>query len=310
MRRSFGLSARDLEGLRRRLDGVTVSFGVPAYNEGRGVIPTLESIRVACQECDLASKLTLSDSSDDERTAEAASAWAAQHPDVHLRIDRSKTRRSLKEANNVLMAQAETDLLIVLVGDATLPPRSLLELLFVMTDEPRPSVGFGCSYPDPSSSGSRASRWQMKVVHRHAMYLPKDAPRADGVLWAAWRDFFATYRFPVGSGSLHDDEELKRHLVATRTRMANVASAVAYKVPAGSLEDFKRQTERWFQVAEGTIRRDRTQIRAALREALEDPIGAAAYGYARARLGAARGSRTTYGEKWEVTYTAKRDRIP
>jgi hypothetical protein len=90
--------------------------------------------------------------------------------------------------------------------------------------------------------------------------------------------------------------------------MANMPGALAYKVPAGSVEDFVRQTERWFHVAEGTVRRDRGQLKAAIGETIADPLGAASYLWTRAVPARRYRSRVgAFDEKWEVTYTAKRD---
>jgi hypothetical protein len=287
-----------------------VEFGVPAYNEGAGVVRTLESIRVAADACGLAPAIRLSDSSDTRQTADAATAWAGNHDDVRFDLDYSEERRSLKAANNVLLDKATADIIVVSVGDAVVPPRSLLLLLSALTVEPRPVVAFGCSYPDPSARSLRfrASAWQIRVVQRLAASLPPDAPRADGVLWAAGRGFYAGYRFPTGAGSLHDDEELKRHLVRQRLRIGNVAGAIAYKIPAGSFDDFARQTDRWFHVAEGTVQRDPRQLRAAAAMAVRDPLGAALYVFARARLLVRRRRQPlAHSEQWDVTYSAKRD---
>lgn len=297
--------------LHTKLGGVTVEFGVSAYNEGRGVVRTLESLRSAGGKCGLPVRILLSDSSDTTETIDAAVEWAAScADDVDLQIDYSERRRSLKEANNVLLDRASSDLIVVAVGDAVIPPSSLMHLLLMAVSQPKPVVTFGCSYPDPEARSFRfrASAWQMRVVQRLAASLARDAPRADGVLWATWRGFYRHYRFPIGVGSLHDDEELKRYLIANELRLGNAADAIAYKIPAGSLEDFFRQTDRWFQVAEGTVQRNKTQLRAAVREAIADPVGAIAYALARARLSRRRRrSPLSHTEQWDVTYTAKRD---
>jgi len=288
-----------------------VEFGVSAYNEGAGVVRTLESIRVAAHACGLPPAIRLSDSSDTPRTADAAIAWAAVRADVHFDLDYSDERRSLKAANNVLLDKATADIIVVSVGDAVVLPRSLFLLLSALTVEPRPVVAFGCSYPDPSARSLRfrASAWQIRVVQKLAASLPPDAPRADGVLWAAGRAFYADYRFPTGNGSLHDDEELKRYLVRKGLRIGNVAEAIAYKIPAGSFDDFARQTDRWFHVAEGTVRRDPRDLHAAATMALRDPLGAALYVFARVRLLVRRRRQPlAHSEQWDVTYTAKRDR--
>lgn len=288
-----------------------MSFGVPAYNEGAGIVHCLSSIETAARACGLSSvQIIVSDSSDSSTTAKAAADWAKGRSDVSIAIDRSGRRRSLKEANNVILQSASTDLLIIAVADVVVPPQSLAALLQALLAPARPAVAFGISYPDPSVRGARyrASAWQMRVVRRYAASLPRDAPRADGALWGAQRSFYSEYRFPVGTGALHDDEELKLHLAREGVPMWNAWDALALKVPAGTLVDFIRQTDRYHEVAGGNLRRDGGQIRAAFAEAIHDPLGALLYSYARARLALRRRRpRGTYTETWDVTYSAKRD---
>jgi hypothetical protein len=288
-----------------------VSFGVPTYEEGAGVRDTLESLRTAATACGLPCRVVLSDSSETTETVDAARSWAGAFPDVELVVDRSERRRSLKEANNAILEAAHSDVLVIAVGDVLVPADSLAELLVALATEPRPAVAFGCSFPDPAARGLqyRASAWQIRATWRLASLLPDDYPRADGALWGSWRSFYAGYRFPVGSGALHDDAELLHHLVEHRIPLRNAWRARALKIPAATYRDFRRQTSRWMQVA-GSRRRLRQELHAAAQEAVRDPLGAAAYAASRARLAFERSGLERHTEHWEVTSSAKRGGRP
>jgi glycosyltransferase involved in cell wall biosynthesis len=311
---SIGPSPGDLVQVRAALDGVSVAFGVPAYNEGPGIVHALASIEAAARACGLPfADVLVSDSSDTRATVDAAARWAEDRGFVRLTIDRSERRRSLKEANNVILEWATADLIVIAVADVVVPAESLAALLRGLLAPAEPAVAFGISYPDPSrrTLEYRASAWQMRVVQRYAASLPRDAPRADGALWGAHRAFYRAYRFPVGAGALHDDEELKLHLMRNRIPMWNAWDAVALKVPAGAVADFIRQTDRYHQVAGENLRRDSGQIKAAVIEACRDPLGALLYAYGRARLLLRRSKgRERHTETWDVTYSAKRDGAP
>jgi predicted dehydrogenase len=296
------------ETLAARLDGATVAFGVPTFNEGAGVHDTLDSLAAAAAECGITRfRVVLSDSSETAETVDAARAWSDRKANVELAIDRSERRRSLKEANNAILAATGADVLVIAVGDVVVPAASLAELLLALATEPRPAVAFGCSFPDPAAHGLRyrASAWQIRATWRLASLLPESYPRADGALWGAWRSFYAGYRFPVRTGSLHDDAELLRHLVEHGIPLRNAWRARALKIPSGTYEDFRRQTTRWTQVA-GQRKRLRPELKAALLEGLSDPIGAACYAVYRARLAADAARHEPHSEYWEVTASAKR----
>jgi hypothetical protein len=301
------------EALRRHLNGATVAFGVPTFNEGAGVRDTLESLRAAAAGCGIAPfQVTLSDSSDTTETVDAALGWADERTDVELVIDRSELRRSLKEANNVILGLTKADALVIAVGDVVVPVASLAELLLGLATKPRPVVAFGCSFPDPGARELRyrASAWQIRATWRLASLLPESYPRADGALWCAWRSFYADYRFPIGTGSLHDDAELRDHLVAHDLPLRNAWGARALKIPAGTYADFRRQTSRWNQVAGGDTVRRSLALRAGLLEAVHDPVGAVCYALYRGRLAADRRRREPHSEYWEVTASAKRGSEP
>jgi glycosyltransferase involved in cell wall biosynthesis len=291
--------------------GVRIDFGVPSYNEGRTILPTLRSLSDAARACGMDPiRLILSDSSDTEETVETARFWARE-ANIDLFVDRSERRRSIKEAHNVIFDHADADILVILVADVVIDASSLKALLFELTHHPRPVVAIGCAAPDPAYRAGRyrASRWQINITRRTAGLIARDRPRPDGAFWGAWRSFYSGYRFPLGTGSIADDVELVRHLRNTGIPAHNALRALAYKVPAGTLEDFYYQTYRSF-AATGLAER-RPFFRALLAagiEALRDPLGGLAFVHA--RIWSARRHRRSpieFSEMWPVSESTKRD---
>src|SRR5436190_1440937 len=119
-------SPPELDELRARLQQTSVSFGIPSFNEGAGVVHTLQSVLEAASSLGLRGvTVILSDSSETTETVDAARAWA-QQKDVQLLVDRSERRRSAKEARNVLMARASSEILVQVDADVILA-RHLIE---------------------------------------------------------------------------------------------------------------------------------------------------------------------------------------
>src|SRR5436190_19094198 len=155
-------SPPELDELRARLQQTSVSFGIPSFNEGAGVVHTLQSVLEAASSLGLRGvTVILSDSSETTETVDAARAWA-QQKDVQLLVDRSERRRSAKEARNVLMARASSEILVQVDADVVLPAASLFHVLSCLT-EPAPKVAIGTTLPDPRVRGLAygAARWQL-----------------------------------------------------------------------------------------------------------------------------------------------------
>jgi glycosyltransferase involved in cell wall biosynthesis len=298
----------EIEALRERLQQTSLSVGIPAYNEGPGIVHTLRSVVEGIVTLGLPGvTIILSDSSDTTATVDAARSWM-QDKDVQFVVDRSERRRSSKEARNVLMARASSDLLVQVDADVIVPSASLYHLLRCLTDTPAPVVAIGAGSPDPKVRGRafRASVWQLNATQRYASWLPDDAVRAEAACWGAWRSFYSEYRFPVGAGSPVDDVCLAQYLTERNVSVRNCWRAGVYKIPAGTLKDFFLQTHRGY-AASGTAVKGLKEIAAAVVEAAKDPVGAGYY--IRARFWSAREQRrqsAEWREEWEVTQSTKR----
>jgi glycosyltransferase involved in cell wall biosynthesis len=307
-RRTSALQPREELDLRKRLDEISVSIGIPAYNEGPGIVHTLESALRSLKSLGLGSAtVVLSDSSENTSTVDSARAWA-NASGMHLVVDRSERRRSEKEARNVLMARASSDILVQIDADVVLPPGSLAHLLRCLTQPPAPLVAIGIAVPDPEFRGRahRAGAWQLNATRRYASWLPVDAVRAEGAYWGAWRSFYRGYRLPIGRDSPHADICLAHHVEMCAIPTRNCWRAVVYKIPPATLNDFFLQTQRWY-AARGARKRSWMELAAAVAETVRDPRGAAMYGYA--RMWAAREQRrrrTSWREDWDVTHSTKR----
>jgi hypothetical protein len=258
----------------------TVSFGIPAYNEGKGIVPTLNSLWAGMRELGiLDAPIIVSDSANTAPLAAAphVTAWAAQ-VGGHVIVDHSDRRRSQKEALNNIFEIADSDLLIQVNADVLVPTSSLAALFRHLLAEPRPFIAIGGILPDPAFNGleRRAGAWQMRSVWRAAYRMPRDAVRSEGAFWGAWRKFYANFHYRVGGGSLADDVELAAAIHRDGIPVHNAADAFVYKVAPGSLQDFCSGLVRW-SGASPQYRRGRSEYSAALIEAVRDPAGAALY---------------------------------
>jgi hypothetical protein len=304
----------DVDVVRDLISGATVGFGIPAYNEGDGILPTLRSLWEGLVTLRLtASPVILSDSYDEAGLSSAppASLWA-HSVGARLEVDSADRRRSLKEAVNVLFDRAETDVLILVNADVLVPTQSLVAMLHYLFAAPRPVVAIGSTLPDPAFSrhSYRAGAWQLRAVTRAARLAPlavgPKSFRAEGAFWGVWHSFYSTYRHPIGSGSLADDIELTRAVVGGGYPCLNAADAFVYKVPPGSLVDLCSGTVRG-QVAMPERKRGRNEHAAALIEAGKDPLGAVLYVLARIWCRRSRRQLLQYAsEHWRVSGTTKR----
>lgn len=257
-----------------------VSFGIPAYNEANGIIPTLNSLWGAMQALQVSeAPIIVSDSADSPSRSSAlhVQAWAA-NLGARLIVDQCAHRRSQKEALNNIFDIASADLLIQMNADVIIPVSSLLSLFRHLLFSPRPVIAVGTVLPDPAFSrlAYRAGAWQMRSVWRAANRMPHHAVRSEGAFWGCWRSFYANFRYPVGTGSYADDAELARAIRRHKIPVANAADAFVYKIPPGSLRDFCSGRIRW-EGAQPDNRRGWAEYRAGLIEAVHDPIGAAMY---------------------------------
>lgn len=294
--------------VRERLKDITVSIGIPAYNEGPGIVHALRSVLDGLDGLGLSgAAVILSDSSATTSTADAARAYADESG-MHLILDRSERRRSEKEARNALMARATSDILIQIDADVVLPAASLFHLLRCLTEPPIPLIAVGTAGPDPqfNSRNCRGGAWQLNATRRYASWQPDDCVRAEGACWGAWRSFYEHYRFPLGTDSPHADLCLARHVSKHGIPARNCWRAVVHKVPPATLYDFFLQTQRWYAASEGRSRALK-ELGAAVVEAVKDPLGAALYIHA--RIWAAREQRRRrprWEEEWDVTHSTKR----
>jgi hypothetical protein len=306
----------DVETVRDLVSESTVGFGIPAYNEGDGILPTLQTLWKGLSRLGLTSSpLFLSESYDHTAlsSAESASSWA-RGVGANLEIDSIDRRRSAKEALNVVFARATSDVLILVDADVLIPVQSLLAMIHCLFAKPRPAAVIGATLPDPEFSGlrHRAGAWQMRAVTRATSLAPRSITgpnsfRAESAFCGAWRSFYSAYRFPIGSGSISDGVELSRALVNAGHRSRNAAEAFVYKIPAGSLIDLCSSTVRGRVSIPEHKRRSNEYLAAAIETAL-DPVGAILYGYG--RFWCWRNRRrllsVSASEQWHISGTTKR----
>jgi hypothetical protein len=304
----------DVETVKALIADRTISFGIPAYNDGDGVVTTLASLWEGITSLRInAGRLILSESYDQPllSSAPAATAWA-RTVEANLTIDSCSRRRSLKEALNNIFENARSDVLIIAVSDVLVPKESLVAILHGLFTPPCPVVAIGATLPDPTFSALkyRAGAWQLRAVTRAARLAPRwptqRSSRAEGAFWGVWRPFYSTYRLPIGSGSIHDDVELSRELALRGYSYLSAPEASVYKVPPASFVDLCSGTVR-SQVAAPEHRRSILEFAAGLAEAVRDPLGAMLY--VLARIWCSRHHKrfvVDSTEHWRVSNTTKR----
>jgi len=307
----------DANAVRVLLAGSTLTFGIPAYNEGDGVIPTFVSLWEGLVQLGVTeAQIILSDSSDiaGRSSAEYATEWA-DSVGARLMVDSVDRRRSLKEALNATFECARSDLLVLLNGDVKIPAASLRAMLYGLLASPRPVVAIGATLPDPAFStfDRRAGAWQLRAATRSARLSPRsiapDSFRAEGAFWGVWRNFYSTYRYPIGDGSIADDVELTEALIKGGYACRSVPDAFVYKVPPNSVVDLCLGLVRG-QVALAEHNRRGNDYLAAVIEAARDPLGAFLYGLARiwCRRNRRRLREESVSEWWRMLGSTKRTR--
>ncbi len=281
MRGSDSLTPLSFEDVKRLLvdNSRRFSFGVSSYNEGPGIEATLESLFQGMAALGMKeSPILLSDSSSDGVTMQAALQWK-ENSGANLINLHSDTRRSLKQALNTLFDNAETDFLVLTVGDVLIPSDSLAQLVGALL-KALPDVAIGAPWPDPQYRGLayRAGAWQLRAVQRLAELAPSDEVRAEGAFWGCRREFYSNFRYPISSGSIADDVELMRAVKNLGLTGLNVWSAIVLKVPPGTLQDFCLTNSRSrAAVADSPTQRSLRDLKVILSEGLRDPIGAILY---------------------------------
>lgn len=297
----------ELPNLRQSLLTANVAFAMPTYGEGIGIAAALEALHHAKQYVGLAdAPILVSDSSPTADAVDTARNWA-ESSGADVQIDRSATRRSLKQALNAIFEITAADILVVTVADVVVTPQGLADLLAPLVGDKPPDVVIGASLPEGNlrSIAQRGGAWQTRAVWRAMAALPKSQIRTDGAFWAMSRRFISGYRFPIEAGLIADDAELARTLRAGLYHSVSVNSAIAYRLPPGNFRDFRASLVR-SRLANPEHRRFTTEYPAAIAEAISDPLGALCYAIMRlaTRVSTSAGSPIT--ETWQPETSTKR----
>ena len=299
-----------IDAVRAMIADSTVAFGIPAFNEGDGIVPTLRSLWEGLASLQLGRcQLILSESHTHASlsSAEPAAEWAAS-VNANLHIDSANRRRPKKEAVNGIFDRANSDVLLLMDADVVIPRDSLVTLLYHLFNSPRPVAVLGAALPDPAASGwnYRAGAWQLRASTR----ATSRTPRVQGVFWGSWRSFYSTHRLTVGAGSLAEDVEIARALVVGGFPYVNVPEAFVYTVPPGSITDLCLGTIRSEMALSGR-KRERNEYFAAIVEAARDPLGAALYGWVRiwCRHNRSVLLRESDTEDWQMLKSTKRKNV-
>jgi len=225
-------------------------------------------------------------------TPDLARAWGERHPEIPVRVATTPERlgksADLAACHAQLLATRPADEIICLIDADVLPePGATAALLGCLLADVQLDIVWGVDLPDLRDRGRRASAFQLEVTYELAKHAGNQ-PRA-------WGRFYA-YRlgamgeFTWKSGFVAEDTQVSWYATEHRLHCRTEMDALVLTRPAKGYRDFYLQTYRTFRAldltpedAPETAPRGSPshQLRAILRAAAKDPVGAVAYGTAR-----------------------------
>jgi hypothetical protein len=258
--------------------------------------------------------LVLSDSSPDDDICSQARGWSAK-VNCTLVIDHSNQRRNIKEALNVAFSKKEVanaEIVIVTNDDVEFDVTCISEMVRALSEDADAAIAVGCVLPDPLyASGRRsAGAWQMELATRIARNLGPNAPRSEGAIWGTRGKFASKYRYPIGSGNIADDVELRDYVKQNNLGALNAHQAVVYKIPSEGIMEFAIQTQR-SQVSSKTASNvaiaPTMKLRVVVQGILGSPIGAMKYfAYRLCLLAGAGKKEVNTKENWDRALSTRR----
>lgn len=151
---------------------ISCSLGVFAYNEAGNIVKLLEAlIGQRLKRARVAEIIVVSSASTD-RTDELVTDFASKHPQV--RLIRQARREGKSSAINLFLAEAVSDILVVISGDVV-PAEDTIELLVSAFDDPKIGATGGKPVPfnDESTCMGYAVHLLWRLHHRMALISPK-----------------------------------------------------------------------------------------------------------------------------------------
>jgi glycosyltransferase involved in cell wall biosynthesis len=210
----------------------TASIGVCAYNEGRNIRRTLESVLAQRTAMPVGEIIVVSSGSTDDTDA-IVKQMAAK--DGRIRLLRQEKREGKNSAVNLFMAEAKGDVLVLVNADNNLKEGCLEALLSHFQDN---KVGVVGAHPIPVNPKDTVSGFAVNMLwdmhHRLALIYPKC-----GEVIAFRNEHM---QIPVGMQS--DEDLVRMQLEAKGFRTEYEGKAYVVNKGPGNIKDYVKQRTR------------------------------------------------------------------
>lgn len=292
---------------------------IPAYNEQNAIVYALDAVLADPLPPGFAWRewVVIDDGSSDA-TVSVVEEWAARHPEVPLRLrsDGSRVGKTarLEQMHRELVEAAQPGEISVGLDADSIPDRgAVARLVAPFAGDAELAMTSGLDLPGRSGWGTRASVFQRHVTARLARSCGVHVPRAVGRMYAYRVAALAGFHWR--DGSMGDDVQMAAYVHHSGLRFRSVWESVVRMAPAASWRDFYRQTYRARAARRvlgelGVVApeaQQRRRLRAFLRNAITDPLGAGAYVAARlVALAMHRLRPATFRATWEISPSTKR----
>lgn len=274
-------------GREREMDFSTVKLAVliPSYDLDGSLVPTLQSIHDAVKNYAWKSlTFVVSDSSTKDSVLTEARDWAEELK-YHFIIDHVEPRRIKKVALNAAFGISEVvnaDFVLMFDDDLRLESSCIINLVSALILDTEAVVAIGVTRADPlfAQGRRRAGAWDLEVNAVIASRLPRTFIRTEGAVTATRGSFVATFRYPVGSGSIVEDQALTDFLFDNDLKALNVFEAMVFKVPPLGFREFANQSRRNRETLKSTTTPRPClpiRVRSALGQTAKNPVGALWY---------------------------------
>ncbi len=219
----------------------SVSVVVPAYNEERVIVRTVQSI--LAQDYPGLEVLVVDDGSSDRTAAVAAEAWG-DHAGVRVV---SQANGGKASALNAGVARATGEIVVAVDADTLLAPGAIAALVVPLAD---PRVGAVAGNAKVGNRINLVTRWQAieyitsQNLDRRAFALLNCITVVPGAI-GAWRRTLVLDAGGFSGQTLAEDQDLTLTLLRRGWRIAYADHAVAYTEAPDTLRGLSRQRFRW-----------------------------------------------------------------
>ncbi|MBM4237860.1 MAG: glycosyltransferase, partial [Euryarchaeota archaeon] len=211
----------------------SVTVGVCAHNEERSILRSLASISSQSPDSfDIAEILVVSSGSTD-RTDDIVRGYSSNDPRVRLIVQ--ERREGKYSAVNVIISEAEGEIVVLVNADNALAPGALSQLLMPLKEA---GIGMVGGHPVPVNAPDSvvgfAVRMLWEMHHRLSLIVPKT-----GELVA-----FRNLHFQLPKGTNTDEDWIRMEMERKGYSIAYAPDAVVWNKGPETIQDFWKQRTR------------------------------------------------------------------